>query len=101
MSLYYIEYGCSICTEHLIVEAESEDAANEYAYLEAQNIYYSYDCNYPDVEDYEDDMSEDDIAELMQQDMEQDIHYLAVEYDPKNEDHQMTFDEQNNKPFEV
>jgi hypothetical protein len=103
-NLYLIEYGCSICSEHLVVLADSLEDANEYAYLEAQNIYYSYDCNYPDVEDYEDyedDMSEDDIAELMQQDMEQDIHYYAVEYDPENEDHQMTFDEQNNKPFEV
>lgn len=101
MSLYYIEYGCSISTEHLIVDAKDMGAAHEYAYQEAQNVYYSYDCNYPDAEDFEDDMSEDDIAELMQQDMEQDIHYYAVEYDPKNEDHQMTFDEQNNKPFEV
>ena len=101
MSLFYIEYGCSICTEHLIVEAESEDAANEYAYLEAQNIYYSYDCNYPDAEDYEDDMSEDDMAELMQQDMEQDIQYFAEIYDAKNEDHAMTMREQDNKPHEI
>ena len=53
MSLYYIEYGCSICTEHLIVEAKNEDTANEYAYLEAQNVYYSYDSNYPDEEECE------------------------------------------------
>ena len=60
MSLFYIEYGCSICTEHLIIEAKDIDAANEYAYLEAQNVYYSYDSNYPDEEDCE-GMSEDEI----------------------------------------
>ena len=100
MSLYYIEYGCSICTEHLIVEAKSEDAANEYAYLEAQNVYYSYDCNYPDVEDCE-GMDEEEIAEMMQQDMEQDLCYFAEIYDAENEDHAMTMREQDNKPFEV
>lgn len=100
MSLFYIEYGCSICTEHLIVEAKNEDAANEYAYLSAQEIYYSYDCNYPDVEDCE-GMDEDDIAEMMQQDMEQDIQYFAEAYDTENEDHTMTMREQNNIPHPI
>ena len=100
MSLYYIEYGCSICTEHLIVEAKDVDAANEYAYLEAQNIYYSYDSNYPDAEDCE-EMDEDDIAEMMQEDMEQDIHYLAIVYNPEDEEHIETMREQGNKPHEI
>jgi hypothetical protein len=100
MSLFYIEYGCSICTEHLIVEAKDMGAAHEYAYLEAQNVYYSYDYNYPDEEDYE-VMDEDEIAEMMQQDMEQDIHYFAESYDPENEDHLMVMREQNNKPHEI
>ena len=100
-NLYLIEYGCSICTEHLVVLAQSIDEANEYAYLEAQNVYYSYDCNYPDVEDCEEDMSEDDIAELAHQDMEQDIHYLAVEYDPTDEEHLMVMRDQYNKPYEI
>ena len=100
MSLYYIEYGCSICTEHLIVEAENMDIANEYAYLEAQNVYYSYGNNYPDEEDCE-GMDEDEIAEMMQQDMEQDIHYFAEVYDPDNEDHVMTMREQGNEPHKI
>ena len=100
MSLFYIEYGCSICMEHLIVEAKNEEAANEYAYLEAQNVYYSYDSNYPDEEDCE-GMDEDDIAEMMRQDMEQDIQYLAVPYDPNNEEHAMVMRDQNNKPHEI
>lgn len=100
MSLFYIEYGCSICTEHLIVEAKSLGAAHEYAYQEAQDVYYSYDCNYPDAEDCE-EMDEDEIAEMMQQDMEQDIQYFAEVYDPNNEDHVMTMHEQGNKPHEI
>ena len=100
MSLYYIEYGCSICTEHLIVEAKDMGAAHEYAYLEAQNVYYSYDCNYPDSEDCE-GMDEDEIAEMMHQDMEQDIQYFAEPYDPENEDHAMTMREQDNKPHQI
>ena len=100
MSLYYIEYGCSICTEHLIVEAKDIDTANEYAYLEAQNVYYSYDSSYPDEEDCE-GMDEDEIAEMMHQDMEQDIQYFAELYDPENEDHAMTMREQDNKPHQI
>lgn len=99
-NLYLIEYGCSICSEHLVVLAKDQGEAIEYAYQEAQNVYYSYDCNYPDVEDCE-GMDEDDIAELARQDMEQDIHYFAELFDAENKDHQMTFEEQNKKPFEV
>ena len=100
MSLFYIEYGCSICLEHLIVEAKDMGTANEYAYLEAQNVYYSYDSNYPDEEDCE-GLDEDEIAEMMQQDMEQDIQYLAEPYDPENEDHIETMREQGGKPHEI
>ena len=99
-NLYLIEYGCSICSEHLIVLAGSLEDANEYAYLEAQNVYYSYDCNYPDAEDCE-GMDEDDIAEMMQEDMEQDIHYLAVIYNPDDEEHVMVMHDQNDKPHEI
>ena len=100
MSLFYIEYGCSICAEHLIVEAKDMSAAYEYAYLSAQEIYYSYDCNYPDIEDC-DGMDEEEVAELMQQDMEQDLCYFAEPYNPENEDHAMTMREQEERPFRV
>ena len=99
-NLYLIEYGCSICSEHLVVLADSLEDANEYAYLEAQNVYYSYDYNYPDAEDCE-GMDEDDIAEMMQEDMEQDIHYLAVIYNPEDEEHVMVMHDQNDKPHEI
>ena len=99
-NLYLIEYGCSICSEHLVVLADSLEDANEYAYLEAQNVYYSYDSNYPDAEDCE-GMDEDDIAEMMQEDMEQDIHYFAVTYNPEDEEHVMVMHDQNDKPHEI
>ena len=99
-NLYLIEYGCSICSEHLVVLADSLEDANEYAYLEAQNVYYSYDSNYPDAEDCE-GMDEDDIAEMMQEDMEQNIHYLAVIYNPEDEEHMMVMHDQNDKPHEI
>ena len=99
-NLYLIEYGCSICSEHLVVLANSLEDANEYAYLEAQNVYYSYDSNYPDAEDCE-GMDEDDIAEMMQEDMEQDIHYFAVTYNPEDEEHVMVMHDQNDKPHEI
>ena len=101
MSLFYIEYGCSICTEHLIIEAKDIDAANEYAYLEAQNVYWSYDQYSQYEEDEFEGMDEDEIAEMMHQDMEQDIQYFAEIYDAENEDHVVTMREQNYKPFEV
>ena len=99
-NLYLIEYGCSICSEHLVVLANSLEDANEYAYLEAQNVYYFYDSNYPDAEDCE-GMDEDDIAEMMQEDMEQDIHYFAVTYNPEDEEHVMVMHDQNEKPYEI
>jgi hypothetical protein len=99
-NLYLIEYGCSICTEHLIVLAESKERANEFAYQEAQSVYWSYDCNYPSEEDCE-GMSEEEIAELAEQDMEQDIQYFVELYDPNDEEHQAYMRDQGNKPYEI
>jgi hypothetical protein len=99
-NLYLIEYGCSICSEHLVVLAESEECANEFAYQEAQSVYWSYDCNYPAEEDCE-DMNEEEIAELAEQDMEQDIRYFVELYDPNNKEHQAYMRDQNNEPHEI
>ena len=46
-------------------------------------------------------MDEDDIAELAQQDMEQDIHYYAELYNPEDEEHQAYMHDQGNKPHEI
>lgn len=98
--LYLIEYGCSICSEHLVVLADNEERANEFAYQEAQSVYYSYECNGVDPDDYP-GATEEELNEIDSEEMEQDIHYYAEPYDPNNEDHQMWMREQDNKPFEV
>jgi hypothetical protein len=46
-------------------------------------------------------MTEDEIAEMLQDEMAQDIQYHATEYDSENEDHVMTMHEQNDKPHEI
>lgn len=99
-NLYLIEYGCSICTEHLVVSADSIEHANEYAYQEAQSVYYSYGCNEVDPDDYP-GATEEELCEIDNEEMEQDIHYFAEPYNPNNEEHQMWMREQNNTPFEI
>jgi hypothetical protein len=98
--LFYIKYGCSVSHECLIVKADSFDRADEYAEQAAQEVYYSYDCNYIDPDDYP-DATEDEFAEIECEEMEMDIHYSAELFDESNEDHVETLKEQNNKPFEV
>lgn len=98
--LYLIEYGCSICLEHLVVSADNEECANDFAYQEAQSVYYSYECNGVDPDDYP-GATEEELNEIDTQEMEQDIHYCVELYDPNNEDHQMWMREQNNKPHEI
>ena len=98
--LFYIEYGCSVSHESLIVEADSFERAEEYAEASAQDVYYSYDCNYPSDEDY-DDYSEEEISELEYQDMISDIDWVVEPYDEKNEEHKDAMHEQGGVPFEV
>lgn len=98
--LYYVEYGCSISHERLIVDADSYERADQYAEASAQDVYWSYDCNYMCDEDYE-DYTEDEVNELEYQDMLHDIHWLVEPYDEKNEDHKDAMHEQNGVPFEI
>ena len=98
--LYYIEYGCSISHERLVVDADSCERADQYAEASAQDVYWSYDCNYMCDEDCE-DYTEDEVNELEYQDMLYDIHWLAEPYDEKNEDHKDAMREQNGVPFEI
>ena len=98
--LYYVEYGCSISHERLIVDADNYERADQYAEASAQDVYWSYDCNYMCDEDYE-DYTEDEVNELEYQDMLHDIHWLAEPYDEKNEYHKDAMHEQNGVPFEI
>lgn len=103
-NLYFIEYGCSCCSETLIVSCDDSNAAlqraMDYAHQAATDSYYSYDCNYPSDEDYP-DIAEEELVDIMEEEMEYDIFYNAVEYDPNNEDHVSALKEQDNKPYEI
>ena len=98
--LFYIEYGCSVSHERLIVDAESHERADQYAEASAQDVYWSYDCNYLSDEDC-DNYTEEEISELEYQDMLYDLHWLVEPYDEKNEDHKETLHEQQEIPFEI
>ena len=102
---FYVKYGCSECHETLIVEAESFERADEFAEGAAQDVYYSYDYNYPSEEDYdlyeEEGLTEDEISDMEYQDMLNDIDWVVEPYDEKNEDHIEALKEQDGLPFEV
>lgn len=99
-NLYYIEYGRSISSEHLIVSANSQEDAEYYAYTSAQDVWHSYESNEIDFEDYP-DATEEELFENECEEMELDIHYCAEPFDPENEEHNEVLKEQNNKPFEI
>ena len=103
--LFYIEYGCSVSHERLIVEADNFDKADEYAERAAQDVYYSYDCNYLSDEDYgcfeDGGMTEEEISEQEYSDMLNDIYWVVEPYDLKNEDHLEAMKEQDEIPYEV
>ena len=98
--LFYIKYGCPISHESLIVDADTYERAEDYAEASAQDVYYSYDCNYMSEEDYE-DYSEEEISELEYQDMISNIDWVVEPYDEKNEEHVDTLKEQSGIPFKV
>lgn len=102
--LFYIEYGCSCCSDSLIVSTNDFNTALqraiEYAQHAATDAYFSYEHDYADSDDYS-SLSEEELLEIEQEEMEYDIFYSAVPYDPSNEDHVTTLEEQNNEPFEI
>ena len=98
--LYFMQYGCSISHERLIVEADNFEKAEEYAERAAQDVYYSYDYNYPSIEDYN-GYTEDEISDMSYQDMLNDIDWSVESYNEKNEDHIETLKEQGGIPFEI
>lgn len=102
---FYVKYGCSECHETLIVEAESFERADEFAEGAAQDVYYSYDCNYPSDEEYiyyeEEGMTEEEIDESEYMDMMNNIDWVVEPYDESNEDHIEAMEEQGGIPFEI
>lgn len=98
--LFYIEYGCSISQEHLIIETENHECAEQYAEAAAVDVYWSYDCNYLHEEDY-DSCTEEEINEFEYEKMIFDIFWLVELYDETNEVHKEAFEEQGRIPYEV
>ena len=98
--LYYIEYGCSISHERLVVDADSHERADQYAEASAQDVFWSYDCNYMHEEDCE-GYTDEEVSEFEYQDMLNDTHWLVESYDEKNEDHREALHEQQGVPFEI
>ena len=98
--LFYIKYGCSVSHESLIVDADTYERAEDYAEASAQDVYYSYDCNYMSDEEYE-SYTEEEIAEFEYEDMIGDIDWVVEPYDEKNQEHIDTLKEQGGIPFEV
>lgn len=103
--LFYIEYGCSVSREQLIIKADNFDKADEYAERAAQDVYYSYDCNYLDDEDYgyfeDEGMTEDEISEQEYSDMLNDIYWVVEPFDGENEEHLDALKEQGGTSYEV
>ena len=98
--LFYIEYGCSVSHERLIVDAESYERADQYAEASAQDTFWSYDCNYMHEEDCE-GYTDEEVSEFEYQDMLNDTHWLVESYDEKNEEHREALHEQQGVPFEI
>lgn len=103
--LFYIKYGCSVSHEQLIVEADNFEKADEYAERAAQDVYYSYDCNYLSDEDYEnfeeEGLTEEEISEQEYAGMLNDIDWSVEPYDEKIEEHIETMAEQDGIPYEI
>ena len=87
-SLYLIEDGCAAYADHLIISAQSHEEAEEFAYQCAQDCYdeYSY-MDYDEDEEFWGD----------EENVESDIFYDAVEFDPKNRFHVECYAEQHNR----
>lgn len=99
--LYYIEYGCSLESCSLIVEAKNSEDAYDYAYQSAQDSYSSYSCNDFNPIDYEECMTEEEKWDMYYEEMENDIHYSAEPYDEHDEDHMMTYGDQKFEAFKI
>ena len=81
--LYYVEFGCSEAAGRLIVNAESEDQAWEFAEVEADNLFDSYDHGI-----YEDDYEEyEDFEADYYEARDTDVFYSVEPYDEKKDEH--------------
>ena len=97
---FYIEYGCGCGDNHIVVEAETLAAAENYAYEKAVEEYESYEgyhgiltkeevCEEFGIEDI--DSEEAEIAYL--EERENSLSYSAEEYYEENYEHENILEE--------
>ena len=79
--LYFVYYNCWQQDEDLIVEAKSLEAAEQWAYQQAVELWESWNSG-----EYENWEEEVDAREF-------EIGYGAEPYDPANADHIIAYDE--------
>lgn len=97
--LFYVTYGVNGCSDnYLIIDAEDEEAANNWAYQEAINEYESYEGlhgirSYSDIcaEDFiEDEMTNEDYdeaEEIYQEEKENAISYGVTPFNDNIAEH--------------
>ena len=82
--IYFVHYSCGPGMDASdIIVAESQEEADKVAYEMAKEHSYSYEGSngYLDPDDYE-ELSEDEIAEEIEQDRENSLDYYAEIYVP-------------------
>lgn len=104
---FIVEYGCSISTEYLAVEADSLEAAEQYAYEQAYSCRESFEglhgvldfAEFCEEEEYDED---DEYAWEAYRDMvEQELIYHAHEFDIENEEDVSILEECKGEFFRV
>ena len=100
MPLFYIEYGCSLEHAALVAEATHEGVVIDYAQQAAEDSFYSYSCNYVEPDDYP-NATEEELAEIQEEEMQYDIFHSVVAFNPKDETHKEALKEQDNKPYVI
>ena len=104
---FIIEYGCSVSTEHLAVEADSLEIAEEYAYQSAYSCRESFEglhgvldfAEFCEEEGYDE---EDDSAWEEFKDMvEYELNYHAHEFDEDDEDDKTVLEDCGGKFFRI
>lgn len=85
--LYYVFYGCWYQHEELIVQAESLEKAEQWAYQQAVDLWESWNSDVYDSWEEEIDARESEIE------------YSAEPYDSNKDDHIIVFED--NEIFEI
>lgn len=104
---FIIEYGCSVCTEHLAIEANSLAEAEHYAYQSAYECRESFEgfhgvlsfAEFCEEEGYDE---EDEHAwEAFNDMVEYELNYHAHEFNEDDEDDMSVLEDYGGKFFRI